>query len=81
MGSDWLSTRDQIERYAGIARRVSPSIWVRPYGGGIGEADDHLHIDIGYAWLEPRDSAGIAMEAVEAVKAADVKQDRTAVAQ
>ena len=25
-----------------------PGVWVRPYGHGDGEADDHLHIDIGY---------------------------------
>ena len=78
VGSDWLSTRDLIEKYAGIARRVSPGIWVRPYGASVGEADDHLHVDIGYAWLEPRDSAGVALEGAVA---AEVKQDRTAVRQ
>ena len=88
VGDDWLSTREQIERYASIARRISPSVWVRPYGGGVGQADDHLHIDIGYAILEPRDSAGIAVEASGVEAAAsdmavteEAKRERRAVPQ
>ncbi|MEX2609063.1 MAG: hypothetical protein WEA24_03895 [Gemmatimonadota bacterium] len=54
VGDDWLESRETIERYAALARKVSAALWVRPYGSGVGEADDHLHIDIGYLLLEPR---------------------------
>jgi hypothetical protein len=27
---------------------------VKPFGHGIGQADDHLHIDLGFATLVPR---------------------------
>lgn len=58
VGDDWLDSRDVIERYAALARKVSSAHWVRPYGEDVGEADDHLHIDIGYLLLEPRPAPG-----------------------
>jgi hypothetical protein len=30
-------------------------VWVRPYGHEDGQADDHLHIDIGYTLFDPVD--------------------------
>ena len=54
IGDEWLDTQEKIEKYAGIARRVLPAIWVRPYGPGKGFADDHLHVDIGYTRQTPR---------------------------
>ena len=54
IGDDWLDTRERIERFAAIARRVLPAIWIRPYGPAKGFADDHLHLDIGYARFTPR---------------------------
>lgn len=53
IGETWLDTREEIEKYAAIARRVVPGVWIRPYGPGDGEADDHLHIDLGYTVFEP----------------------------
>lgn len=53
IGDTWLDTREEIEKYAAIAQRVIPGAWVRPYGQEDGEADDHLHIDIGYTVFEP----------------------------
>ena len=32
-----------------------PGVWVRPFGTDDGEADDHLHIDIGYTLFDPVD--------------------------
>lgn len=55
IGDTWLDTREELEKYAAIARRVIPGVWVRPYGQEDGEADDHLHIDIGYTVFEPVD--------------------------
>ena len=53
VGDTYLDSREEIEKYAAIARRVIPGVWVRPYGPGDGEADDHLHIDLGYTLFEP----------------------------
>lgn len=54
IGDDWLDTRETIEKYAKVAARVSPGLWIRPYGPAKGQADDHLHLDVGYAVLTPR---------------------------
>jgi hypothetical protein len=53
IGDTWLDTREEIEKYAAIARRVIPGVWVRPHGQDDGQADDHLHIDIGYTLFDP----------------------------
>lgn len=55
IGDSYLDTREEIEKYAAIARRVIPGVWVRPYGQEDGEADDHLHLDIGYTVFDPVD--------------------------
>ncbi len=54
VGDEFLDTREQIERYARLFNRLLPSVWIRPYGHARGEADDHLHVDLGYAVLTPR---------------------------
>jgi hypothetical protein len=53
IGDDYLDQRSVIEKYAQVARRVIPGVWIRPYGNAAGSADDHLHIDIGYTVYEP----------------------------
>lgn len=53
VGDSYLDTREEIEKYAAIARRVIPGVWTRPFGPADGEADDHLHIDIGYTVFDP----------------------------
>jgi len=58
IGDDFLDTEDMIERYSRIVLQVLPAVWVRPYGHGIGCADDHLHVDLGYVLSSPRESAG-----------------------
>ena len=55
VGDSYLDTREEIEKYAAIARRVIPGVWVRPFGLEDGEADDHLHLDIGYTVFDPVD--------------------------
>lgn len=55
IGDTWLDSREEIEKYAAIARRVIPGVWVRPFGLEDGEADDHLHLDIGYTVFDPVD--------------------------
>jgi hypothetical protein len=55
IGDTYLDSREEIEKYAAIARRVIPGVWVRPFGQDDGEADDHLHVDIGYTVFHPVD--------------------------
>lgn len=55
IGDTWLDSREEIGKYAAIARRVIPGVWVRPYGQEDGQADDHLHIDLGYTLFDPVD--------------------------
>ena len=31
---------------------------MRPYGGGLGEADDHLRVDLGWSVTVPHGTAG-----------------------
>ncbi|CAN5688100.1 hypothetical protein BH23GEM3_BH23GEM3_06220 [soil metagenome] len=54
IGDDFLDTEKQIARYTQLVREVLPGVWVRPYGHGIGFADDHLHLDLGHLSVEPR---------------------------
>lgn len=54
IGDEYLDTQERIERWARLAARVSPTFWIRPYGKDKGFADDHLHLDVGYALLSPR---------------------------
>jgi hypothetical protein len=58
IGDTYLDNREEIEKYAAIARRVIPGAWTRPFGQEDGEADDHLHIDIGYTVFDPVDELG-----------------------
>jgi hypothetical protein len=58
VGGEWLDTQAEIERVAAIATRVVPAFWARPFGGGIGFNDDHLHLDLGFATFVPRHAPG-----------------------
>jgi hypothetical protein len=56
IGDDWLDTEDKIERYTRLANRFLPGAWIRPYGHDKGQADDHLHIDLGYVVVTPHEA-------------------------
>jgi hypothetical protein len=58
IGDEYLDDREKIERFGGIATKALPGLWSRPYGDGVGLADDHLHLDLGYITLVPRDAPG-----------------------
>jgi hypothetical protein len=58
VGNDFLADRDTIEQYGAAARQVLPLIRVRPFGTGVGFADDHLHLDLGYVTVAPNGVAG-----------------------
>ena len=53
IGDTFLDNPETIGKYAAVARRVVPGVWVRPVGPRDGQADDHLHIDIGYTVFDP----------------------------
>jgi hypothetical protein len=55
IGSNILKSREAIDKYNQIAEDVSDEIHVFPYGHVTGSnADDHVHLDIGYITLIPR---------------------------
>jgi hypothetical protein len=60
VGDTFLSDAKSIERYRAIASSLGPVVFVRPYGGEYGKTDDHLHIDLGYASLTPRECSEVS---------------------
>src|SRR5260370_42275471 len=55
VGDTFLDDTKSIEKYAAIAVSLSPAVLVRPFGSGAGETDDHLHLDLGFLTLTPRE--------------------------
>jgi len=41
------------ERYAKMAEGIGREVRIKPFGTGAGEADDHLHLDLGFLTIEP----------------------------
>lgn len=57
IGDDYVDTQERIEKYSKVMTKLLPSIWIRPFGHGVGQADDHLHIDLGWVLLTPAAAA------------------------
>jgi hypothetical protein len=55
VGDTFLCDAKSIEKYRAIAASLGPAVFVRPFGRECGKTDDHLHIDLGYASLTPRE--------------------------
>ncbi len=55
IGDIFLSDAKSIEKYRAIAGSLSPAVFVRPFGSQPGQTDDHLHIDLGFVSLTPRE--------------------------
>ena len=55
VGDTFLSDAKSIGKYGAIAASLSPAVVVRPFGREKGQTSDHLHIDLGYASLTPRE--------------------------
>lgn len=63
IGTNILKTRDAIEKYNDLAEDVSDEVSVLPYGHVTGaNADDHVHLDLGYLTLVPREISEDRME-------------------
>jgi len=55
IGDTFLRDTKSIEKYRTIAASLSPAVFVRPFGREKGQTSDHLHIDLGYVRLTPRE--------------------------
>jgi hypothetical protein len=55
VGDTFLSDGKSIGKYRAVAASLSPAVFVRPFGREKGQTSDHLHIDLGYARLTPRE--------------------------
>ena len=63
IGSNILKTPDAIGKYNELAEDLSDEITVLPYGHVTGQnADDHVHLDLGYVTLVPREISEDRME-------------------
>ena len=63
IGSNILKSKDAIEKYNEIAEDLSEDVNVLPYGHVTGRnADDHVHLDLGYITLIPREISEDRME-------------------
>jgi len=55
VGETFLDDAKSIEKYRAIAASLSPAVFVRPFGSERGQTNDHLHIDLGFVSLTPRE--------------------------
>jgi hypothetical protein len=55
IGDTFLTDARSIEKYGAIAASLSPAVCVRPFGSEPGETNDHLHIDLGFVTVTPRE--------------------------
>lgn len=63
VGPNIVKTKEAIERYNAIAEDLSDEVRVLPYGHVTGSAaDDHVHLDLGYITLIPREISEDRME-------------------
>jgi len=63
IGTNILKTKELIEKFNVVAEDLSEDITVLSYGHATGtNADDHVHIDIGYVTLIPREISEDRME-------------------
>jgi hypothetical protein len=63
IGSSILKTKEAIEKFNEVAEDLSDDLHVLPYGHVTGtNADDHVHLDLGYLTLIPREISEDRME-------------------
>ena len=55
IGDTFLSDAKSIGKYRAIAASLSPAIFARSFGHEKGQTSDHLHIDLGFVSLAPRE--------------------------
>jgi len=63
VGTNILKTKEAIDRFNDLAEQLSDDVNVLPYGHVTGaNADDHVHIDLGYITVVPREISEDRME-------------------
>jgi hypothetical protein len=63
VGANIIKTKEMIERLNELAVDLSDDVVVMPYGHDIGvSVDDHVHIDVGYVTVIPREISEDRME-------------------
>jgi hypothetical protein len=60
VGDTFLSNAKSIEKYRTPAASLGPAVFVRPFGREREKTDDHLHIDLGYASVTPRECSEVS---------------------
>jgi hypothetical protein len=55
IGDIFLNDAKSIEKFGSIAASLSPAVFARLFGPERGQTDDHLHIDLGFVSLTPRE--------------------------
>jgi Peptidase M15 len=55
IGDTFLDDARSIEKYGATASSLSRAILVRPFGSKERKTDDHLHLDLGFVSLTPRE--------------------------
>jgi hypothetical protein len=55
IGDTFVSDTKSMEKYRTIAVSLGPAVFARPFGREKGQTSDHLHIDLGYVRLTPRE--------------------------
>ncbi len=77
IGPTILNTREAIEKYNAIAERVSDDFFILPYGHVNGtNADDHVHLDLGFITVVPREISEDRMELSQEAKPRFVYEER-----
>jgi hypothetical protein len=63
IGTNILKTKDLIDKFNDLAEELSDDVTTLPYGHVTGKnADDHVHIDLGYVTVIPREISEDRME-------------------
>jgi hypothetical protein len=63
IGTTIVKTKELIDKYNEIAQDLSDDVSVLPYGHQTGQAaDDHVHLDLGYITVVPREISEDRME-------------------
>jgi hypothetical protein len=77
IGTTILKGKETIEKYNTIAEDLSEDIHILPYGPVTGlNADDHLHIDLGYITVIPREISEDRMEVPQEIRPRFAFEDR-----
>ena len=79
IGNNILKTKELIEKYNDAAEDLSADVTVLPYGPVAGKnADDHVHFDLGYIIVVPREISEDRMEQPQESRPRFAFEDRRA---